>query len=67
MATSGHSSPEAFRRYAKQTDAQRMNAARKRRAWIAPDGPNAEVEAAAAAEAAQGTKYPSQRTAPGDA
>lgn len=35
MATSGHSTPSAFRGYVKKTQAQRLSAARKRRAWRA--------------------------------
>ncbi len=33
MATSGHSTPSAYRGYVKKTRAQRLSAARKRRAW----------------------------------
>jgi hypothetical protein len=39
MASSGHASPEAFRRYAKKNETQRVNAALKRRAWIATATP----------------------------
>ena len=35
MAPTGHSTPQAFRLYVKRTDAQRMVAARQRRAWEA--------------------------------
>jgi integrase len=35
MSLSGHRSPEAARGYIKRTDAQRLAAARKRRAWVA--------------------------------
>lgn len=34
MSLSGHTTPDAKRRYVKRTDAQRMTASRKRRAWI---------------------------------
>ncbi len=34
MALSGHRTPEAARLYMKRTEAQRIAAARKRRAWI---------------------------------
>jgi len=34
MSLSGHRSPEAARGYVKKTEAQRMTAARKRRAWV---------------------------------
>jgi Recombinase len=34
MSLSGHRSPEAARGYVKKTDAQRLAAARKRRAWV---------------------------------
>ncbi|WP_424956119.1 hypothetical protein [Hyphomicrobium sp. 1Nfss2.1] len=34
MSLSGHSTPDAKRRYVKRTDAQRLTAARKRRAWV---------------------------------
>ena len=34
MAFSGHSPPQASRLYVKRTDAQRMAAARQRRAWV---------------------------------
>lgn len=34
MSLSGHRSPEAARRYVKKTDAQRLSASRKRRAWV---------------------------------
>lgn len=34
MATSGHTTPEAKRRYVKRTETQRLSAARKRRAWV---------------------------------
>jgi len=34
MSLSGHTTPDAKRRYVKRTDAQRMIAARKRRAWV---------------------------------
>lgn len=34
MSLSGHRSPEAARGYVKKTDAQRLSASRKRRAWI---------------------------------
>ncbi len=34
MATSGHTTPEAKRRYVKRTEEQRLAAARKRRAWV---------------------------------
>ena len=34
MALSGHRSPEASRLYVKRTEAQRIAAARKRRAWV---------------------------------
>lgn len=34
MALSGHKTPDAARLYVKRTDAQRLNAARKRRAWV---------------------------------
>ena len=34
MSLSGHSTPDAKRRYIKRTEAQRLAAARKRRAWV---------------------------------
>ena len=34
MSLSGHSTPDAKRRYVKRTEARRMTAGRKRRAWI---------------------------------
>ena len=34
MSLSGHKSPDAARGYVKKTDAQRLSAARKRRAWV---------------------------------
>ena len=34
MALSGHRTPEAARLYIKRTDAQRIIAARRRRAWV---------------------------------
>jgi len=34
MSLSGHSTPDAKRRYVKRTDAHRLTAARKRRAWV---------------------------------
>lgn len=34
MSLSGHTTPDAKRRYVKRTEAQRLTAARKRRAWI---------------------------------
>src|SRR5262249_52193137 len=34
MSLSGHRSPEAARGYVKKTEAQRLAAARKRRAWV---------------------------------
>ncbi len=34
MASSGHTTPEAKRRYVKRTEAQRLAAARKRRNWL---------------------------------
>jgi len=34
MSLSGHSTPDAKRRYVKRTDAQRLTAAEKRRAWV---------------------------------
>ena len=34
MSLSGHKSPQAKRRYVKRTETQRLNAARKRRAWV---------------------------------
>ena len=34
MALSGHRTPEAARLYVKRTDAQRITAARRRRAWV---------------------------------
>jgi len=34
MALSGHKTPEAARLYVKRTDAQRVTAARRRRAWV---------------------------------
>jgi IS5 family transposase len=34
MALSGHKTPEAARLYAKRTNAQRVTAARRRRAWV---------------------------------
>ena len=34
MSLSGHSTPDAKRRYVKRTEAQRLTAARKRRAWV---------------------------------
>ena len=34
MSLSGHRSPDAARGYVKKTDAQRLAAARKRRAWV---------------------------------
>ncbi len=34
MSLSGHTTPDAKRRYVKRTDAQRLTAARKRRAWV---------------------------------
>jgi hypothetical protein len=34
MSLSGHSTPDAKRRYVKRTDSQRLTAARKRRAWV---------------------------------
>lgn len=34
MSLSGHTTPESKRRYIKRTDAQRLAAARKRRAWV---------------------------------
>ncbi len=72
MASSGHASPDAFRRYAKPTEAQRMNAARKRRAWIATDAAHAEdepvVENAAAEPVRPGrTPHPRRRAEPKDA
>ena len=35
MSLSGHRTPDAARGYIKRTDAQRLAAARKRRAWVA--------------------------------
>lgn len=35
MSLSGHRTPEAKRRYVKRTEAQRLEASRKRRAWLA--------------------------------
>ena len=34
MSLSGHRSPDALRRYVKKTEAQRLAATRKRRAWV---------------------------------
>lgn len=34
MSLSGHRSPEAALGYVKKTDAQRLSASRKRRAWV---------------------------------
>jgi hypothetical protein len=34
MALSGHKTPDAARLYVKRTDAQRVTAARRRRAWV---------------------------------
>jgi integrase len=34
MALSGHKNPQTTRRYVKRTETQRLNAARKRRAWV---------------------------------
>ena len=34
MALSGHKNPQSKRRYIKRTESQRLNAARKRRAWV---------------------------------
>lgn len=34
MSLSGHTTPDAKRRYVKRTETQRLTAARKRRAWI---------------------------------
>jgi hypothetical protein len=34
MSLSGHTTPDAKRRYIKRTEAQRLVAARKRRAWV---------------------------------
>ena len=34
MSLSGHRSPDAARGYVKKTEAQRLAAARKRRAWV---------------------------------
>ena len=45
MALSGHKSPTAARLYIKRTDAQRVSAARKRRAWVEA-APKTEQEAA---------------------
>jgi integrase len=39
MSLSGHTTPDAKRRYVKRTDAQRLTAARKRRAWILEQKP----------------------------
>lgn len=48
MSLSGHSTPDAKRRYIKRTEAQRLAAARKRRAWVSeqtqPQIQNGEVE-----------------------
>lgn len=38
MATSGHTTPSAYRGYVKKTSAQRLSAARKRRAWRETSG-----------------------------
>jgi hypothetical protein len=35
MSMSGHTTPEAKRRYVKRTETQRLAALRKRRAWLA--------------------------------
>lgn len=59
MATSGHSSPDAFRRYAKKTEAQRLNAALKRRAWIATEMPEDDDAKPAAAGPDQAEPAPS--------
>jgi hypothetical protein len=40
MAMSGHTTPNAKRRYVKRSEAQRLIAARKRRAWVAEQGQN---------------------------
>ena len=71
MASSGRARPDAFRRYGKPTEAQRMNAARKRRASIATDGPNAEeapvVENAAEPIRPRRSPHPRRRAEPKDA
>lgn len=40
MATSGHATAAVFQRYSKKTNSQRLNAALKRRAWIATATPD---------------------------
>jgi hypothetical protein len=40
MSLSGHSTPDAKRRYVKRTEAQRLTAARKRRVWISEQKPH---------------------------
>lgn len=46
MSLSGHSTPDAKRRYVKRTEAQRLTAAGKRRAWVEEQiGPKSQNEA----------------------
>ena len=40
MALSGHKDARSARLYVKRTEAQRLTAARKRRAWVELDGPS---------------------------
>jgi hypothetical protein len=44
MSLSGHSSPDALRRYVRKTDSQRLSATRKRRAWLAEEQPSNESQ-----------------------
>lgn len=54
MAVSGHVTPEAKRRYVKKTEAQRLAALRKRRAWVMEQS-RAEIQNEASAEIQNGT------------
>ncbi|TVQ59326.1 MAG: site-specific integrase [Rhodobacteraceae bacterium] len=59
MATSGHSTADVFHRYSKKTNTQRLNAALKRRAWIATATPDADAkEEAVETPARRGRRRP---------
>lgn len=59
MATSGHSTADVFHRYSKKTNIQRLNAALKRRAWIATATPDADAkEEAVETPARRARKHP---------
>lgn len=56
MALSAHGDPEVFRGYVKQTDIQRINGARKRRAWVEQNGSDPVVRMVLTTKREEGSK-----------